>query len=267
MAVNEPTLSNAVDKEAVAGDAVTLTLTPPTAGDYDHCQILYRKITPTETAWTTGPTVVGVQGTQTTQNVDSLGTGDMYEFQVYAVDGAGNAGPPSIPRRAIPTTGSGPISLRIENDIKTALEAITQANGHYDTIQDCWIYRFPKDMEGQDGLWIALRCATVRYTDGPLIGADAIINGALIAHVLACHHGRDTSDAAWIREKAHKLIAAVQMAILSDQTRSGLAISTKHGDAILTPDDDVRKVADAVAYTDFTINYRHKEQNPYSQNY
>lgn len=78
-APSAPTLGSVANDET--GTSVTVTLTPPAAGNYTQCRIYYR--TEDATSWTSGGTYTGAQGVAGTKQITGLSANTMYSF--YAV--------------------------------------------------------------------------------------------------------------------------------------------------------------------------------------
>lgn len=258
MAVNAPTLTSVAD--LATGGALRLSLTPPAAGDYDHCQILHR---PRDaSAWTTGPTYVGAQGVAGTVDVTGLTNGAIYEVLAYAVDVAGAGGPPSVTIRRSPSAGDGSLAERIEARLKTVLLGITQSSGYWDDVEACYRFGVPPDLEDADWPVALLRCQRIENEEGPLCGA----NGATVAKMqvlagIAATRPAAQADADWVPKEALRALDAITKAILEDPTQAGLALDTEAQTGTPNPDRD-QKLGDAVAVATFTVTYRHQRDNP-----
>lgn len=257
MAVNAPTLSNAVDK--ASGATVTLTLTPPAAGDYDHCQILYR--IRDATVWTTGGVHTGSQGTEADVDQAGLTDSQVYEFLAYAEDAGGVVGPPSVTHRAAPSDGTGPMSGRIVTDLKHAIEGITQASGYWDDVAAVYRFGYAQELEGKTMPVAFLKCAEIGAVEGPLVGAQGSTDNSMRVVVVLASERASTDDDEWVAEEAHRQLDAIVKAVLADPTRGGLARDTVPYDG--TPNVETEeKLGDAVAAKQFTIHYLTQRDNP-----
>jgi hypothetical protein len=267
VAVNAPSIDGLADAKAVGGGTLTLTLTPPAAGDYDHCQVLYRQ--GAATAWTTGPTYTGAQGVQGTVSITGLTTGLRTDVIVYAVDATGNAGPPSVVRRQQPTTGLGCASRRIEKHVIATLEDMTIANGFPWDVADVVLWRGEEDTRDDGSVVLYVATTTLDQKDIGCRGTQGITDDRLHVMVLASRDlGTSLSAAstAGAREviradAAHELAAQVTKALLDDPTRGGVAIDTEGVGQELTPKAEL-KIADATILANFEIHYRTDRQNP-----
>ena len=260
MTVNAPTLVSALDATAAGGDTVNLTIIPPAAGDYDHTQILYRVVG--ASAWTPGATYTGAQGESGTEVVDGLTSGALYEFLLYALDGSDNAGPPSISKRAIPTTGDGTRARRIEKNILSTLNGILASEGMFEDVGEVIRYDHTFDAESLSGFFVVVRFSTMTKETLAQVGANAVSDATMKVDVLSCYQGRDTSDATWVADKTHDMLGALTLAIMEDVRRGELAIDTVPIDEEIGPETEIR-IADAVALSSFEVLFRHDRANPY----
>lgn len=266
MTINAPTLSSAIDKAVALGDTVTLNLTPPAAGDYDHTQILYRL--PSASTWTEGPTYTGAQGTAGTVDVTSLTAGLRYEFLTYAVDAGGVIGPPSTPARAVPTKSGRTIQQRIIDNLVAALAAITQAGGAFADAAQVIVCRYRPDTDAWSGFNILAAPQEATKDANVVRGGGAVIEDVTLPVVVAglYYETRDTTDADWEANAIHGMLAAISAAVLDDRTRGGLAINTTEPRAIEIPSDaDLRTLAPATCEIHFEIRFRHYAGNHYGQ--
>lgn len=91
------------------GDAVTLTITPPAAGNYDRTLIYYKRAGIYE-AWSSGGTYVGVQGVAGTVQVTGLDDNQFYQF-ILVAEYSGLYSLPSALRRVLVIATTTPATM------------------------------------------------------------------------------------------------------------------------------------------------------------
>ena len=254
--MNAPTLQTAIDLAVAGGDTVRLTLSnPPEAVSL---LILHKTIRADN--WTQAAKALA-----TTIDIDGLAEGVVHEFCAVAIDGAGAYSLPSRPLRAIPTKGEGPISRRIEKDVISALETITEAQGHFDDVDKVYRFSFPVDVTNESGLFLVVNFAHVDHELSDFGSGGVIDQHEMDVFVGGGRNGRDGSED-WTPDSIHEMLASVQIALEEDPERSGLAIDTIPTDDILDPQTlgQLRSMADAMAAKKFRITYMTPRSDPYA---
>jgi hypothetical protein len=256
MAVLAPTLTSIADD--LAGTTVTLTVTPPATGDYDHCQILYRERG--SAVWSVGATYVGAPGVGGTVQQTGLTPGVVHDFIVYAQDSAGAAGPPSVQRSKAPTAGTGTIQERIVADLVAALEGILESEGYWDDVEAVHRAGHQVDLEIADHPVAFVREDTIDHEQEVVAGVTGILDQKhrIMVAMVARRAADDVLD--WPAAEAGRMDDAIRKAVLADRTRGGLAIDTRPVRSQLNPSGV--DLGDAVTAVEFEVWYRVQTDNP-----
>jgi hypothetical protein len=248
-----PTLDNAADAEDVAGDEVTLTITPGETGAVTKVYYRVRGAS----SWTAGPTMTGTAALQATKAVDSLTPRVIYEFIVWSDDGT-DLSTPSVVRYATPTDGSGSIEDRIMQAVELALRGITTGNGYYATVNKVCPHSYVPD-QLTSGITLFITEVSDTSDSNALSGNTRLTEQSKILMVegLSELAGRSTTE----RDKeGRRMFDAISKALLADERFGGLAWYTLHeSHEYVLPDERGGAVGVRARYR---IVYRHQFDNP-----
>lgn len=148
-----------------------------------------------------------------------------------------------------------PILTSILDDVKTSLEAITTANGYWDTVDT--VRRFggyAVDLRGA-----SLPVALVAPSGSQIVrqnstGGSRMIDRVVEISIWMGTKGRTTGDDDWAAEEKERMEAAIAKALGADPKRSALAIDTRYVATDFFPEDPAE--VDASVALSFEIEYQ-----------
>jgi len=215
--------------------------------------LLYREVG--ATAWST----VTEDPAASPVSITGLTDGVLYEALAVGYDSLGDLTLPSLTLRAVPRSSAYTVRRRIERDVVATIGAITTVGGHFDDMARVWRFEYPVDVTGQKGMFAIVAFPNTRHEQLAQRGTDAVDDCHLTVEIGIGREGRDGTEG-WIADSENDMLAALQVALMEDPTRGGLAIDTVH---VADSMRDEERMTDATVAMSFEIHYRTMRRNPY----
>lgn len=249
-----PVLNSVADSEAVAGDELSVTFTPGVTG---NTRLDFKPRN--ELLWQTAGLFASVIAVQQTETIAGLRPGEIYDVIAYADSGADFSNP-SVFRRAVPSTGTGPIEERLMEQIKQELLGIRIANGFaFDVESEAVFLHQEVPEQFTSSPMVFVNEIRDRSQEDANLGDFTLINQFKNVQIQMWSQSQGTTVLGASPE-GKRLFNAITLALKDTTNLQGLAIRVLHDSHRYRISSEKQPWVGVIA--EFLVHWRHRSDNP-----